>query len=104
MQHIKIQSKQLYSVGYDPVEEVMEARFICGNCRGKEPLPQCAKCAGQGHSGTYTYAGVPVEHYVAIRDAKTTGKDHDFSHGRAFNNLIKKGGYKFTFRPNAGAA
>jgi hypothetical protein len=104
MHHVKLDSKQVFSIAYDPVEETMEAKFHCGNCRGKEPLPNCAKCAGTGHSGTYVYSGVPAATYAAVRDAKTTGKDHDFSHGKAFNALIKRGGFKYTFTPSAGAA
>ena len=94
MQHFKMESSQIHSIGYDPVEQVMEARFNCRHCGPGAPHPNCQHCHGTGHTGTYSYAGVPVEAYAAVRDAKQQGG----SVGSAFHQHIKKAGFKFEFR------
>lgn len=95
---IRVESSTIHSLGYDPVEGVLTATFHCACNKGGRGKPDgnCPKCHGRGHSGTYTYAGVPAETYAAIRDAKAKGG----STGSTFNQLVKKAGYKFTFTPH----
>lgn len=88
MHHVKVESSQIHSIGYDPVEQKLSVRFLCNTCKGKDCDDECAKCGGDGHSSTYEYDDVPQEHYVALRDEKE-------SIGKKFGSLIKGGGFKF---------
>lgn len=102
MSWIKTDSSQIHSLKYDPIEQVMEAKFVCRTCEGsgkdrRQTLRDiCLNCKGEGHKGHYSYAQVPVAVYAAVRD------DPD-SIGAAFNRLIKRGEHvtpakPFTFR------
>ena len=95
----KVDSSTVHSIGYEPDTETLTARFHCSCTKGgkQSPGPNCAKCRDTGHSGTYTYDGVPVAAYIAVRDAK---KQPDGSVGRAFAKNIKKAGYKFSYKPH----
>ena len=84
-------SSQVHSTSYDPVEQQMEARFVCGGCAG-QGKPEgsefgCEKCGGQGFSSHYRYFDVPQESYLAVRDAESVGK--------ALNEHIKKPKLRF---------
>lgn len=91
MSWVSHDSSQLHSSSYDPVEETLTVRFRCGSCAGKgKPEGSefgCDKCGGKGHGDPYKYKGVPVEAYVAVRDAESVGA--------AFHQHIKKAGYEF---------
>jgi RecJ-like exonuclease len=91
MHHIESPSSNIKSHAYDPVDERLELRFRCGTCKGTGNQAigddACSKCAGSGHTGTYSYQEVPVAVYDAFRSAD--------SHGRAFSALIK-GKYQHT--------
>ena len=95
----RVESSQIHSIDFDPVAGVMRAAFHCSTCSkggACKSDPNCPKCSGKGHSGIYTYEGVPAEHYAAVRDAKSKGE----STGATFAKLIKKGGHKFIFTPH----
>ncbi len=105
MHHIKVESSQIFSIAYDPIEERMEARFKCQPCyKAGDPAPGCERCHGAGHTGTYSYSGVPVEAYAAVRDARKNDPKEG-SHGKMLNLHVKRGGkdgkgYPFSFTPH----
>ena len=94
MAFIKTESSQIHSWDYDPVEEVLRTRFNCRPCggSGRTGDDSCQKCRGAGHSGMYVYSGVPAAIWGQLRDAPSKGKAH--------GQLVKAGGFKFTFVPN----
>lgn len=99
MSWIKVDSSQLHSLKYDPVNQELEAKFVCRGCSGSgagAAGKSCLICGGNGHKGHYAYPEVPADVYVSVRDDKT-------SVGAAFHRLIKRGEHvspakPFTFR------
>lgn len=68
------ESSMLLSLGYDPVDERLEAKFRCGKCKGVEPNhpddPRCQICNGDGYTkGIYSYPNISADRYSRIRDA-----------------------------------
>jgi hypothetical protein len=62
-----VNSSELASIGYDPVSQVLEVEFATG--------------------GVYQYREVPAGVHSALMNAA--------SHGKYFNQYVKKGGYAF---------
>ena len=62
-----VDSSELASIGYDPVSRVLEVEFTTG--------------------GVYQYRGVPADVHSALMSAA--------SHGKYFNQYVKKAGYTF---------
>lgn len=91
MHHIESPSSNIKSYAFNPVDERLEIRFKCGSCKGtgshynkatgEHERHACEACRGSGHTGTYSYANVPVGIYDQFRNSE--------SHGRAFSALIK---------------
>lgn len=112
MHHIKTEkSSQLFSFGFDPVEERLCCRFRCRKCSGtgkNEVGGSCGPCRGTGHTGDYVYTPetkdgqrLPLDDaYRQLREAHEKGE----SVGAAHNTVIKKAGYKFTFTPHGSSA
>lgn len=90
----KVESSTIHSIGYDAVDQSLQVLFNHGACAGRG----CEKCGNSGHSGQmYTYSEVPVEKYVAVRDAESVGR----AFGDEINNWKNpdtKEGFKFTKR------
>lgn len=83
-------SSQVHSTQWSP-DQVMEAKFSCSSCAG-QGKPEgsdfgCGKCGGRGFSSHYRYFDVPEEVYLQVRDGESVG--------RALNELVKKGGFKY---------
>lgn len=107
MKHHRVESSTLHSIGYEPVEGVLSARFLCGCAKDTgEPKSDCGKCAGVGHKGNYSYPSaddrakgksVPPDVYASIRDAKAQG----LSTGKVFTEKVKRAGYTFDFTPHS---
>lgn len=92
MHHVRTEgSSQIFSHGYDPVEQALEIKFLCSACKGKES-EHCQKCGGKGWSGHYAYEAVPQESYLAMRDHQVDGKA---SVGAGVNQHIKRSGFKY---------
>jgi len=62
-----VESSMIKSIGYDPLEEVLEVEFNRG--------------------GVYQYSGVPVDVYTMVSESDSVGK--------AFSSLVKSKGYKY---------
>lgn len=89
-------SSQIHSHHYEPDTQNFHVRFSCRRCKsaGHEEVPghgkvTCPDCGGKGYPKTYTYTGVPVETYVAVRDAESVGS--------AMHKLIVKNKDRFPF-------
>lgn len=108
MTHRRVTSSTLHSIGYDSVEGVLSARFLCSCAKDGPPNEHCERCGGRGYArGTYTYPSaadrakghqVAPEVYAAIRDAKAKGG----STGKTFAELVKKAKISFDFTPHGG--
>ena len=68
MERQKVESSNLAEIGYDEETQILEIQFKKG--------------------AVYQYEGVPVEVYGEFLEAESIGK--------AFSQLIKGGGYKYT--------
>lgn len=90
MQHDRVKSSTVFSLGHDPHRDILEARFVCFGCKGEgkngESL-SCKKCKGTGASELYRYYEVPAHVFLIVRDAESVGK--------AFDIWIKRSGYKY---------
>ncbi len=67
MERVKVQSSNLASVGYDSSEQTLEIEFH--------------------HGGVYQYYGVPEDRHIGLMSAD--------SHGKYFDQYIKKAGYRY---------
>ena len=92
MTHRPVKSSNILSIAHEGT--TMQVRFKCGACdaTGLEPNAakgeSCPKCKGWGHTGTYTYEGVPSEIHRRVMLADSVGGE--------FDKLIRKGSYKVT--------
>ena len=68
MEKTPVSSSNLASVGYDVSGAVLEVEF--------------------NHGGVYQYSGVPEEVYLGLMNAG--------SHGKYFDQHVKKAGYSYT--------
>jgi hypothetical protein len=62
-----VESSMIKSIGYDPLEEVLEVEFNRG--------------------GVYQYLGVPEDVYTTVAESDSVGK--------SFSSLVKSKGYKY---------
>lgn len=97
MSYIKVTSTQVHSLQFDPVDQDLSVRFNCLKCKGcgRSGTGACGTCRGEGHTGAYHYEA-PEGTYEKLRDVAQAGN----SVGHAVHELLKKPGYKFTFKPN----
>jgi len=68
MERTPVSSSNLASVGYDVGSAVLEVEF--------------------NHGGVYQYSGVPEDVYLGLMNAG--------SHGKYFDQYVKKAGYPYT--------
>lgn len=80
MSWVAVQSSQIHSIRFDPIDQTLDARFLC-KCKGLNA--SCETCNGQGHSSEYRYHAVPSEVHAMVRDAESIGA--------MFNKLVKRG-------------
>lgn len=91
----KVDSTNLHSHKYEPVEQEYHVRFNHGPCSGKG----CEGCKHQGHTGsTYVYEGIPADKWAAIRDAESKGSAFN-REIKAWEHPVTKESYKFSKRP-----
>lgn len=92
---IRVQSSNLHSHDYDPVEQKYSVRFNCSGCAGLG----CEKCKNEGHAGkVYDYTPVPPEKWAAVRDAESVGSSFH-KEIKAWKHPETKQGFTVNQRP-----